>query len=106
MIAFGSIRWRALVVVAISCAWLPVHVRGQAPRSGGGDVRGLVAGTDFSRAASHYQHAQVCADVNNDAACSPGEPTTMTDAGGAFALPTATAPRVGLPLRETDDHAA
>jgi hypothetical protein len=36
--------------------------------------------------ASHYQHAKICADTNNDGSCGPGEPTTTTDATGAFVL--------------------
>jgi hypothetical protein len=73
---------------------LPVHAGGQAP-SGTRQIRGVVAGSDLvpasgtrsaAIAASHYQHADVCADVNHDGACGPGEPRTSTDDKGAFVL--------------------
>jgi hypothetical protein len=86
---------RGLILLAIASAGLAVHVRGQAQWRGGREIRGVVAGSDFGRApgngpavavASHYQHARICADANNDGACSQGEPTTTTDDAGAFVL--------------------
>lgn len=45
------------------------------------DVSGVVAGQ------GHYQNATVCLDLNGNARCDAGEPTTTTDANGAFTLP-------------------
>jgi hypothetical protein len=84
-----------LFVLALSSACLPILLRGQAQRPGAHEIHGVVAGTDLANAsrhrpatavASHYQHAQICADVSNDGICGPGEPTTTTDASGAFVL--------------------
>jgi len=58
-------------------------------------VRGFVSGTYFtppagtapsSTAASHYEDAKVCADVNDNAVCDGGEPVTFTDKHGRFEL--------------------
>ena len=72
----NSIRWGALLLVAISPAGGPVHGR---------EIRGVVAGSDGA-VASYYRHAQVCADANNDGACGAGEATATTDDNGAFVL--------------------
>ena len=86
LFSFNSVASGGLALLAISTAWLPVHVR---------EIHGVVAGSDVVggpgnpsavAAASRYQHAKICADANNDGACGPGEPTSMTDAAGAFVL--------------------
>ncbi len=97
--SFDSMRWRALLLVVMSSAWVPVvHVRGQAERAGAREIHGIVVGSDVVRpsgngpaaaVASRYQHARICADANNDGVCGSGEPTTTTDDTGAFVLPDA-----------------
>ncbi len=110
-VALDSIRWRAVLLVAIGSACLPVPLRGRAQRSGGRAIHGVVAGVIVRAAgsqpptavASHYRHAQVCADVNHDGACGPGEPTATTDDKGAFVL----ADSGGWPLvADISTHAA
>ena len=58
----NPIRWWALLLVAMSSARMPVPVR---------EIHGVVAGVDAT-VASHYQHALICADANNNGACDPG----------------------------------
>jgi hypothetical protein len=59
------------------------------------NVSGVVAGSLFTPPAgpvasttvsSYYLGAKVCADVNNNGACDPGEPATFTNRRGEFAL--------------------
>jgi hypothetical protein len=110
--AFESTRWLAALLLVMASASLPVHLRVHAKQSGGGAIRGVVAGSVLVGGsgsqpaigvASHYQHAQVCADVNHDGACGPGEPTTTTDDKGAFVLAEAR----GWPLvADISTHAA
>ncbi|MGH9422772.1 MAG: phosphoesterase, partial [Thermoanaerobaculia bacterium] len=82
-------------MLAVSTAFLPALVHRQSPRRTVREMHGVVAGSDLVRASgnqppvavtSHYQHAQICADANNDGVCGPGEPATTTDAAGAFVL--------------------
>ena len=85
---------RCLVVAGIAGALLAVYAPTDAkvvPMT----VRGVVAGSYFtppagsapsSTSASHYGGATVCADVNDNGVCDPGEVRVTTDAGGAFFL--------------------
>ncbi|MGH9409190.1 MAG: phosphoesterase, partial [Vicinamibacterales bacterium] len=84
-----------MILLAIVSVAVTVHVRGQAQWAGARQIHGVVTGSDFVRAsgnrpaaavAARYQRAQVCADANNDGVCGTGEPTTTTDAAGAFVL--------------------
>ncbi|HEY2435063.1 MAG TPA: alkaline phosphatase family protein [Vicinamibacterales bacterium] len=84
-----------MILLAISSACLPVFLQGRVQRPATPEIQGVVAGSGFSgapgawpavAAAAHYRHAQICADANNDGVCGPGEPTTTTDAAGAFVL--------------------
>src|SRR5262249_47648508 len=90
-----SSRWRAVLLVAIASAWVPVHLRGQAHAAGSPQIHGIVAGSDLTRTsdnqpgaavAAHYQHARIWADSNNSGACDPGEPATTSDGSGAFVV--------------------
>ncbi|HEX3701999.1 MAG TPA: alkaline phosphatase family protein [Vicinamibacterales bacterium] len=58
-------------------------------------ARGVVAGTFFtppdggtasSTVPSYFQGARVCADLNDNGACDPGEASTATDRNGRFVL--------------------
>jgi len=58
-------------------------------------LSGVVAGSYFTppagpaasnTAASYYEGARVCVDLNNDGVCGPGETSAATDAKGAFVL--------------------
>src|SRR5215468_7699855 len=62
-------------------------------------LSGVVAGSYFTppvgpaasnTAASYYEGAKVCVDLNNDGACGPGEASVATSAKGAFGLKGAT----------------
>jgi hypothetical protein len=67
------------------------------------NLRGVVSGVTFtppvgstppSSAPSYYRTARVCADLNDNAVCDPGEPSTMTDVAGQFFLRASAAPLV------------
>src|SRR5262245_37285267 len=75
------------------------------------NVEGVVAGSLFTppagslastTASSYYLGARVCADVNNNGACDPGEASTFTDDSGRFHLESSvTAPLVAEILTST-----
>ncbi len=53
---------------------------------GGSDSGTPVATTSGVVTGSYFEHAKVCIDTNNNAACDSGEASTFTDAKGAFTL--------------------
>ncbi|KTT20355.1 acid phosphatase [Pseudacidovorax intermedius] len=88
----------ALAIVLAACggsggrvAFLPASSNGNSNSSGTGggssssgsngtaSISGIVAG-------SYYRNAKVCLDSNNNGRCDSGEPSTRTDANGAFTL--------------------
>ena len=80
----------ALVGSALMAAYSPGYAKDSRM-----NVKGVVAGSLFTPPAgsvasttvsSYYLGARVCADVNNNGACDPGEASTFTDDRGRFHL--------------------
>jgi hypothetical protein len=80
----------ALVGSALMAAYSPGYAKDSKM-----NVKGVVAGSLFTppagslastTASSYYLGARVCADVNNNGACDPGEASTFTDDRGRFHL--------------------
>src|SRR6185295_2287441 len=84
-----------LTGLAIAAVWIASATSGLAERTMPMTVRGIVAGTYFTPPAGGaaastettvYANAKVCADVNNNAVCDPGEASSTTAADGSFFL--------------------
>src|SRR5262249_45309591 len=96
----------ALVGSALMAAYSPGYAKDSKM-----NVKGVVAGSLFTppagslastTASSYYLGARVCADVNNNGACDPGEASTFTDDSGRFHLESSvTAPLVAEILTST-----
>ena len=94
---FRSTTARSSALVAlVSAGWLGATFIGSAEPNTPVIVHGVVAGSSFTPPAgstpsstvpSTYEHAEVCADNNNNAVCDRGEANTLTDSTGAFELP-------------------
>src|SRR6185503_18091073 len=82
-------------VFIVGAAWIIGATSGAAEKTTPMTVRGVVAGTWFTPPAgttasstetSHYANATVCADLNNNAVCDPGEASSLTGVDGSFFL--------------------
>src|SRR5262245_48566609 len=84
-----------LTACLVAVAWVFNATSGSAEKTTPMTVRGIVAGTYFTPPAgttasstetSHYANAKVCADLNNNAVCDPGEAASLTGVDGTFFL--------------------